>query len=111
MTHGGLARNRKKDGCCAMSASVLAMKAEYRGGEKVGAPGAAIAAYIGINREEGPEFAPFRLDGGPQPKIPLPDREGNFEPSNRRRSPKEKRAAPLLGSPFLSAGRHGSKFP
>ncbi|MBN8808321.1 MAG: hypothetical protein J0I47_08815 [Sphingomonas sp.] len=46
---------------------VLAMKAEYRWGENVGAPGSVNAAYmIGIDRGEGAKMAPFRLDGGPQ---------------------------------------------
>jgi len=45
---------------------VLAMKAEYRWGENVGAPGVATAAHmIGIDRGEGAKMAPFRLDGGP----------------------------------------------
>lgn len=45
---------------------VLAMKAEYRWGENVGAPGIATAAHmIGIDRGEGAKMAPFRLDGGP----------------------------------------------
>lgn len=45
---------------------VLAMKAEYRWGENVGAPGVATAAnMIGIDRGEGAKMAPFRLDGGP----------------------------------------------
>ena len=44
---------------------VLAMKAEYRWGENVGAPGVATAAHmIGIDRGEGAKMAPFRLDGG-----------------------------------------------
>ena len=46
---------------------VLAMKAEYRWGENVGAPGTATAAHmIGINRGEGAKLAPFRLDGEPR---------------------------------------------
>jgi len=51
---------------------VLAMKAEYRWGENVGAPGTATAAHmIGINRGEGAKLAPFRLDGEPRmhPKV------------------------------------------
>jgi hypothetical protein len=45
---------------------VLAMKAEYRWGENVGAPGVAAAAHmIGIDRGEGAKMAPFRLDTGP----------------------------------------------
>lgn len=51
---------------------VLAMKAEYRWGENVGAPGVATAAHmIGINRGEGAKLAPFRLDGEPRmhPKV------------------------------------------
>jgi hypothetical protein len=45
---------------------VLAMKAEYRWGENVGAPGVATAAHmIGIDRGEGAKMAPFRLDTGP----------------------------------------------
>lgn len=45
---------------------VLAMKAEYRWGENVGAPGIATAAHmIGIDRGEGAKMTPFRLDGGP----------------------------------------------
>lgn len=45
---------------------VLAMKADYRWGENVGAPGVATAAHmIGIDRGEGAKMAPFRLDGGP----------------------------------------------
>ena len=45
---------------------VLAMKAEYRWGENVGAPGVATAAHmIGIDRGEGAKMAPFRLDAGP----------------------------------------------
>lgn len=51
---------------------VLAMKAEYRWGENVGAPGTASAAHmIGINRGEGAKLAPFRLDGEPRmhPKV------------------------------------------
>lgn len=51
---------------------VLAMKAEYRWGENVGAPGEATAAHmIGINRGEGAKLAPFRLDGEPRmhPKV------------------------------------------
>jgi hypothetical protein len=45
---------------------VLAMKAEYRWGENVGAPGVATAAHmIGIDRGQGAKMAPFRLDGGP----------------------------------------------
>jgi hypothetical protein len=51
---------------------VLAMKAEYRWGENVGAPGTATAAHmIGINRGEGAKLAPFRLDGDPRmhPKV------------------------------------------
>jgi hypothetical protein len=51
---------------------VLAMKAEYRWGENVGAPGEATAAHmIGINRGEGAKLAPFRLDGDPRmhPKV------------------------------------------
>jgi hypothetical protein len=45
---------------------VLAMKAEYRWGDNVGAPGVATAAHmIGIDRGEGAKMAPFRLDGGP----------------------------------------------
>jgi len=51
---------------------VLAMKAEYRWGENVGAPGEATAAHmIGINRGEGVKLAPFRLDGEPRmhPKV------------------------------------------
>lgn len=45
---------------------VLAMKAEYRWGESVGAPGVATAAHmIGIDRGEGVKMAPFRLDTGP----------------------------------------------
>ncbi len=43
---------------------VLAMKAEYRWGENVGAPGVATAAHmIGIDRGEGAKMAPFRLEG------------------------------------------------
>jgi len=46
---------------------VLAMKAEYRWGENVGAPGVATAAHmIGIDRGEGAKMAPFRLDGNPR---------------------------------------------
>jgi len=46
---------------------VLAMKAEYRWGESVGAPGVATAAHmIGIDRGEGAKLAPFRLDGNPR---------------------------------------------
>ncbi|MGN6375752.1 MAG: hypothetical protein ACTHMG_09370, partial [Sphingomonas sp.] len=46
---------------------VLAMKAEYRWGENVGAPGVATAAHmIVINRGEGAKLAPFRLDGSPR---------------------------------------------
>jgi hypothetical protein len=62
---------------------VLAMKAEYRWGENVGAPGVATAAHmigikvgapgvataahmIGINRGQGAKLAPFRLDGEPR---------------------------------------------
>lgn len=46
---------------------VLAMKAEYRWGENVGAPGVATAAHmIGIDRGEGAKMAPFRLDSGPR---------------------------------------------
>ena len=42
---------------------VLAMKAEYRWGENVGAPGVATAAHmIGINRGDGAKMAPFRLE-------------------------------------------------
>lgn len=51
---------------------VLAMKADYRWGENVGAPGTATAAHmIGINRGEGAKLAPFRLDGEPRmhPKV------------------------------------------
>ena len=45
---------------------VLAMKADYRWGENVGAPGVATAAHmIGIDRGEGAKMAPFRLDGSP----------------------------------------------
>lgn len=45
---------------------VLAIKADYRWGESVGAPGIASAAYmIGIDRGEGAKMAPFRLDTGP----------------------------------------------
>jgi hypothetical protein len=45
---------------------VLAMKAEYRWGENVGAPGISTAAHmIGIDRGEGAKMAPFRLDTGP----------------------------------------------
>ena len=45
---------------------VLAIKADYRWGENVGAPGIATAAYmIGIDRGEGAKLAPFRLDTGP----------------------------------------------
>ncbi|MDB5677045.1 hypothetical protein [Sphingomonas bacterium] len=45
---------------------VLAMKADYRWGENVGAPGVATAAHmIGIDRGEGAKMAPFRLDGAP----------------------------------------------
>ncbi len=45
---------------------VLAMKAEYRWGDNVGAPGTATAAHmIGIDRGEGAKMTPFRLDGGP----------------------------------------------
>lgn len=51
---------------------VLAMKAEYRWGENVGAPGVATAAHmIGINRGQGAKLAPFRLDAEPRmyPKV------------------------------------------
>ncbi|QDZ08022.1 hypothetical protein FPZ24_11455 [Sphingomonas panacisoli] len=45
---------------------VLAMKADYRWGENVGAPGVATAAHmIGIDRGEGAKMTPFRLDAGP----------------------------------------------
>lgn len=45
---------------------VLAMKADYRWGENVGAPGVATAAHmIGIDRGEGAKMSPFRLDEGP----------------------------------------------
>ena len=46
---------------------VLAMKAEYRWGESVGARGVVTAAHmIGIDRGEGAKMAPFRLDGSPR---------------------------------------------
>lgn len=45
---------------------VLAIRADYRWGDNVGAPGMATAAYmIGIDRGEGAKMAPFRLDTGP----------------------------------------------
>lgn len=46
---------------------VLAVKADYRWGDNVGAPGVATAAYmIGIDRGEGAKMGPFRMDGPPQ---------------------------------------------
>ncbi|HEX4693148.1 LPXTG cell wall anchor domain-containing protein [Sphingomonas sp.] len=55
---------------------VLAMKAEYRWGENVGAPGVATAAHmIGIDRGEGAKMAPFRLDGNPRMHAEVAERK------------------------------------